>query len=154
MTMAEKKLIPAEEFNDAVGAAHLLDVKMVSSNFDIRAPYFAHSRQDLKFAYGCEHGAHHYSVDDGKLVGTFHVEATAKMSRQNLLKVKATYVVAFFVEGSPTEVGALAYLRRVGSFACWPYFRSHFATLCGAAGADAPTLPVMTGNLPTEIKEN
>lgn len=153
MTMAEeKKLIPAEEYNDAVGAAQLLDVKMIASEFDIRAPYFSHERANLRFAYGCEPGAQHYSADDGKLVGTFHVEAGAKQSRKFLLKARATYVVAFVVEGRPTEVGALAYLRRVGAFACWPYFRSHFATLCGAAGADAPTLPVMTGNLPVEIK--
>ncbi|MFS0741963.1 hypothetical protein ABC365_15340 [Brevundimonas sp. 3P9-tot-E] len=153
MNMAEvKKLIPAEEYNDAVGSAHLLDVKMIASDFDIRATYFSFEKGDLKFSYGCESGVQHYSADDGKLVGTFHVEAIAKKSRKVLLKSKATYVVAFVVEGRPTEVGALAYLRRVGAFACWPYFRSHFATLCGAAGADAPTLPVMTGNLPAEIK--
>lgn len=149
----QQKPVPADEYNEVVNAAHLLDVKMIMSEFNIRANYFTYESEDLRFAYGCEAGVQHYSADDGRLVGTFHVEAAAKKSRTFLLKARATYVVAFVIEGKPTEVSALAYLKRIGAFACWPYFRSHFATLCGAAGANAPILPVMRGNLPNKVHD-
>lgn len=149
--MAEKAPIPAEDYNAVVRSAHLLDIKLISSEFTIRAPYFAEDRENIRFVYGCEAGAQHYNVTDGRLVGTFNLEAGAKRSRRFLLKAKATYVIAFAIEGNPTEEGALAYLRRVGAFGCWPYFRAHFAALCASAGAEAPPLPIMTGNLPTNM---
>lgn len=149
--VAEKKIIQAAEYNEVVDAAHLLDVKMIESEFNIRAAYFAEEKENIRFVYGCDAGPQHYSMENGRLIGTFHLEAGAKHSRKFLLRAKATYVIAFAVEGKPSMEGALAYLARVGSFGCWPYFRSHFATLCGAAGADAPPLPIMTGNLPTKI---
>lgn len=151
MSMAEKKPIPAEEYNAVVETAHLLDVKMIASEFSVRAPFFSEEKEGVRFVYGCEAGTQHYNAEDGRLLGMFHVEAGAKKSRKFLLKAKATYVIAFAVEGKPTQEGALAYLSRVGSFGCWPYFRAHFATLCASAGAEAPPLPIMTGNLPTKM---
>lgn len=149
--MAEKPSIPADDYNAVVNSAHLLDVKMISSEFSIKAPFFSEDRDDIRFVYGCELGAQHFNLEDGRLIGTFFVEAGAKKSRKFLLKAKATYLIAFAIEGAPTEESALAYLKRVGSFGCWPYFRSHFATLCASAGAEAPPLPIMTGNLPTKM---
>ncbi|MEJ8404097.1 hypothetical protein WKI27_01905 [Brevundimonas vesicularis] len=149
--MASKPPIPAEDFNAVVEAAHLLDIKLISSEFSIQASFFGEPRDNIRFAYGCEPGAHHFNAEDGRLIGTFFVEAGAKKSRKFLMKAKATYLIAFSVEGNPTEDSALAYLRKIGAFGCWPYFRSHFAALCANAGAEAPPLPIMTGNLPTKI---
>lgn len=149
--MVEKANPTPEAYNAVVETAHLLDVKLISSEFTVKAPFFVEDKDDLKFVFGCDSGTKHYHSDGRRLIGMFHVEAGAKKSRRFLLKAKATYLIAFLVDGDPEEEAALAYVERVGAFGCWPYFRAHFATLCAGAGAEAPPLPIMTGNLPKKI---
>jgi len=141
-----------DAYNAVVDIAELLDVKLIKTDFEIRASYFSTDQEKLKFVYKCDLVAKHFSPDDGRLIGTFEVEAGAKYSRQFLLRSRAHYVIAFEILGAPEENAALTYLSRVGAFGIWPYFRSHFAHLCGSAGAEAPPLPIMRGNLPKKVQ--
>lgn len=146
----ERAAISASDYNEVIASAHLLDVKMIQSDFLVKVGFFATEEAERRYVFGCDQGPTHFS--EGRLIGTFKVEAGIKRSREFILRAKATYIIAFAIDGEVTEEASLAYLRRVGSFACWPYFRANFAQLCAAAGAEVAPLPVMKGNLPTEVK--
>lgn len=141
------------DYNAVVTGADLLDVKLIGSTFSVEPQFFSEDRDSKNFSFGCEIATGYYLEEDRKLIGTFLLEAGSKTGRKWVLRAKSTYVVVFDVEGSPSEEAALSYLRRIGKFVCYPYFRAHFAGLCSGAGAEMPPLPVMRGNVPRKIPE-
>jgi hypothetical protein len=143
--------VAADDYNAVVQIADLIDIKLIHTTFDVVPALFLSEKDQHKFGYGCEFEHGYYRGEDNVLIGTFKLEAGSKQGRRWLLRAKSTYLVMFDVEGNPSEEAALSYLSRIGKFACYPYFRSHFAALCSNAGAEMPPLPVMRGNLPKKI---
>ncbi|MBO9710470.1 MAG: hypothetical protein J7521_19890 [Caulobacter sp.] len=141
------------EYNAVVTGADLIDVKLISSTFNVEPVFFSQDKGKMNLSFGCEVATQFYLRDERKIIGTFLMEAGSKIGRKWVLRAKSTYLVVFDVEGDPSEEGALSYLRRIGKFVCYPYFRAHFAELCSGAGAEMPPLPVMRGNVPRKIPE-
>lgn len=140
-----------QAYNEVVDLANLIDIKLISSEFKASPVYYNSDAEELRRLYGCDQVSGAFDGASKFLIGMFSFEAGAKYKRKWALQVKSTYLIVFSIEGEPEEGAALNYLSRVGKFACYPYFRGHYAELCSAAGAEAPPLPVMRGNVPRKI---
>jgi hypothetical protein len=138
-----RKKLSADAYNAVVDTAELLDVKMIKSSFDVQPAFFGEPEDSLELRFDCDLAHSTFDSESKRLIAIFQCEAGAKKSRSWLLRAKFSYLVAYAVSGEPTPESAQAYMARVGRFTCYPYFRAHFASLCGQAGASMPPLPVL-----------
>lgn len=148
-----KALPTPDEYNDMVAQAELIDIKLIKSDFNVEPGFFALEDEENALRYSCELDVSLDGENTSTLMGFYACEAGVKHSRKWLLKVKATYLVVYYVNGSATEAAKSAFLERVGRFACFPYFRGHVAHLATSAGAELAPLPVLKGNLPRAVRD-
>ena len=63
--------------------------------------------------------------------------------RRKPVTLRATYYATYALSKPCEETPALAYLRRVGRYSCYPYFRALFGILTEQGGLQLPPLPVL-----------
>jgi hypothetical protein len=142
------ELLPAD-YNKLVASAELIDVKLIKTDFEVHSEFFAVDPDARSHRYNCEVGK--VLVQDDMLLGEIQMLAGCKIGRKWGLRAKATYLVAYVLNGDAPKQAATHYLEKVARFSAYPYFRAHFAALCQGAGAEVPPLPVLRGNVPTKI---
>lgn len=142
------ELLPAD-YNKLVASAELIDVKLIKTDFEVHGEFFSTDPDNHAHRYNCEVGR--VFAQDDMLLGEIQMLAGCKIGRKWGLKARATYLVAYVVNGDAPKQAAARYLEKVARFSAYPYFRAHFAALCQGAGAEVPPLPVLRGNVPTKI---
>jgi hypothetical protein len=84
-----------------------------------------------------------YSAEHHLLAGQFNWEIIVRKGRKKLLTINATYLVSYDNVPDVSEEAAVAFLRKVGRFAAYPYFRALVARLTSDARTDLPILPML-----------
>ena len=137
------KIVSEEAYSDAVDAAQLREICLVESAFKAEAEAFGAPEANWSMAYGCEVVDAFFDGEASLLTGWVEAHATCKRGRKRILTTKVRYLLVYDLEGDPEEGAALKFVRHVGAFAVYPYFRAHFAELGSQAGLRMPPLPVM-----------
>jgi hypothetical protein len=96
-----------------------------------------------KRGYGCEVTRTHFDEKRKMVSGLVLAQAWCKLGRRKIVSLKCNYAVAYDIEGETDESAARQFVERVGKFAVYPYFRTHFAELTTQAGIMMSPLPVM-----------
>jgi hypothetical protein len=137
-------------YDEVAKAATLLDLRLVSSKFYAKPEYYVANTQEdadgkpfLKRGFTWRHEALGYDPEGGILSGFFFWQITVRKGRSKLLDAEATYLVSYAKVPPVEDDPALAFLRKVGRFATYPYFRAYVAEMSWASSADLPTLPVL-----------
>jgi hypothetical protein len=126
-------------------SARLQDVKLIGSNYSVRPDVFDIvndlKNMDMKFSGDCDI----YSFDpiDGVCVGQFSWIAEIKSGRKTCLKLKAQYFLLYSNLMECDEKHVRFFFRKVGRFATYPYFRSHFSHHTSETGVIMPPLPIL-----------
>lgn len=135
--------VPSSDYSEAVEAADILNIRLIKSDFVVEPEGLGRDRTQWKQSYD-------FQVRDTRFDGTRSLltalvigDASCKVGRKRIIGLKARYMVAYSVSGSPTEAAALSFVRRVAGFAAYPYFRAHFAEVCSQSGIALPPLPIM-----------
>ncbi|MEP2117405.1 MAG: hypothetical protein ABJP87_00355 [Bauldia litoralis] len=133
-----------ENYSNVVERAELSLVQLVDLTFDVDPNHFKNDPENkpvLTVNVEAENVFFNGESGDG---GIFLLcEAGSYLDDKALVHCKARYLVSYDnLEGCEHEA-ATAFLRRVGRFACYPYFRSLFSTLDWSANTDMPVLPVL-----------
>lgn len=138
-----------DKYSDVVDAAELADVSLVACEFKIQPEYYEHKglqrkgSRKLKFAYGCSLGGLQFDPKFGMVGSEFAWSLTAKAGRKHLAKLRCVYICYYTGLEGRDEAAALAFLKRVGRFATYPYFRAFASQFSWGSGADFPLLPVI-----------
>jgi hypothetical protein len=138
-----------DEYNRVVAQAELVSIDLAHCEFNVSDDYFAvrHACQDggeaPAFSYHNSIGEEHLDEEAGLASGKFDWFLSVSAQDAPLLKINAAFVVSYrnLQECRPEAVAL--FLRKVGRFASFPYFRSLVANLSWMSNANLPTLPVL-----------
>lgn len=149
--MSAKQLSPEREaalaaYNEIVEKAELVSITLVATNFLAKPEYYKALSDDdekLRRGYGSTFSGFSYDGTSQALSGQFEWGIEATLGRKKLLHVKATYFIVY--EDVP-DVGnehAEAFIKRVGKFATYPYFRALVSQISAESRANLPIMPVL-----------
>ena len=130
-----------EAYNAVVRDADLQAVQLLDLSFNVDPAFFG-DRSKRKFDLNIEQGANEFDSSKGAAFSFINIVVSVKRARKNTLLCRAKYVVVYENLNGCEEDAVKAFLDRVAPFACYPYFRSVFATLDWAAGTMLPPLPI------------
>lgn len=135
-------------YSQAVETANLVAVKLVQCEFNTTQDYFQLQAERLLpgDAFYLSQTPRAASLDpySGECSAEFECSVTVELDgAPPLLRFTATYVVVYDglkgVERDVAEVLA----KRVGRYACFPYFRAMVSQVGWASGADLPILSLL-----------
>lgn len=145
----EAKAAALAAYNSVVENAELQDIRLVSLDFSVQPEYYAALRRSpvakkqLKKVYDSGFSQFAYDSKTKILGGSFDWLITISESRKKLLVVKVSYKVTYRNVPDVGDVHSAAFVRRVGKFATYPYFRALVAQLSWEAKAELPVMPVL-----------
>lgn len=135
-------VIDPKVYNEIARCAKLLAVQLVESTFTISPVFFD---PDVEGRHGVDFTDAHASFDEESRVTTsiFHFETYVRKGKKKAFCMKAKFVVFYRVSDGCDATHALAFSRKTGLIACYPYFRAHVAATASMANAEVPILPTI-----------
>ena len=135
--------IDPKVYNDIARCAKLLSVQMIESSFSISPSFFD---SECKKRPHIDFTEVHASYDADKKVITciFQLDSYIKSGKRKLFNVRDKFAVFYGVAVDCDEAHAVAFAKKTGLIACYPYFRSHVASTASLANADVPILPTIS----------
>lgn len=135
--------IDAEKYNIVAKNSSLLNIQLISSDFDVLPKFFSHSGEmNIELC----HEVLSLEITRKLAAGIFRYAVVAKVGRKHVLTIKAVFMVVYNVPDKSPEEEAKAFCARVGLFAAYPYFRSLVANYTSSANLDLPILPVLSAD--------
>ena len=88
----------------------------------------------------------HASFNDTSRISTciFQLEAFKKKGRRKVFQQKDRFIVYYNISTDCDASHAIAFTKKVGLMACYPYFRAHVASTASLANAEIPILPTIS----------
>lgn len=132
---------PIAEYGRVVDNAELSTVSLVSLNFAVHPSYFE-KQEEIQLGYEINVSEHNYNTEQGSVLAVVECSVSANVDDEPLFKCDASYVVGYALSQECDIEAVSAFVKRVGVFACYPYFRSIVANVDWAAGTHLPPMPV------------
>lgn len=135
-------------YNEVVANAELADISLISLNFFVKPEYYSAMSGDaegrkVKLEFGDNFGAFFYKEDAAMLGGQFEWSIDANFGRKKLLNIKAEFLIAYRNVPNVGQSHMEAFVKRVGKFATYPYFRALVSQISWGSRVDLPVLPVL-----------
>lgn len=139
-TVAE---IDPKIYNEIARCARIMSVQLIESTFTISPSFFD---PDVESKPGVDFSDEQSSFDEQSRVTTsiFHFESYVRKGRKKAFCVKDKFVVFYKIPAKCDATHAVAFSRKTGLIACYPYFRAHVSAIAGMANAEVPILPTIT----------
>lgn len=134
------------EYDLIVERANLLDIRMNGLDFNIVPDYYQFEKNNfdnVKFTFEGSFNHINFNRESGILFGEIEWTCKAKNKNRNLLKINATYLIVYIDIPSVSDDPAEGFLKKVGRFATYPYFRSTVSQLSWSSEANIPIMPVL-----------
>ena len=140
-----KPAFAVEDYNKVARAAKLRRIMLLRSNFAVQLDYFAVMDKEgaPKPTYGGNFANQTFDVKAGRASCEWTWTISARQNRRRLLSIEVTYLIVYAGLEGCIEEAVVRYLRRVGRFASYPYFRAHVSQLNWESGANLPILPTI-----------
>lgn len=146
----EKGALPAEfvkEYNSVVESAKLFTITLVDASFKAGATLALRMKTegDTKFRPSFDGSlvGFDYSVEHGILQAFFEWNLFVIEKRSRELKGKATFCVVYVDVAEVSPSPAFAFVKRVGRYTTYPYFRQLTSNFLSLANIELPPLPVL-----------
>ena len=143
-----------ESYSAVAEAAEISDISLIYCQFDMQPEYRSEkgkaeeSGKNLRMFFGPSYSSLAYQPDIGAVGAVITWELSVKSGRRKILKLRCDYTCIYHGLEDKDEEAAKAFLRRVGRFATFPYFRSFASQLSWSSGAELPTLPILKEGRP------
>jgi preprotein translocase subunit SecB len=135
--------VDAKIYNALTGRATLRGIWMTESRFEMSPQ--ALDVDDGSLNHIVKPSKVEVTVEEnGVITGFIRFEAISRRKRRRVVYVSARYFVSYRVEGGCDQDMAELFMDRVGKLAAYPYFRALVASLVAQAGAQVPTLPILS----------
>lgn len=134
--------IDPEAYNSIARCAKLMGIQLIESNFLVLPGYF---EDDATGKLGIEVSElnAHFDSESRVVSCIFEFENFKKQGRQKVFDLKDKFITFYHIPAECDAFHAIAFASRVGVMACYPYFRSHVASMASLANADMPILPTL-----------
>ena len=135
--------IDPKVYNQVARCARIVSVQLIESNFQIAPEFF---RLDRKSVLNIDFSDLYSSFnEENRFTNTvFEFEAYKKVGRRKLFSVKSKFIVYYHIPADCDGTHAMAFSRKTGLVAAYPYFRAQVANICSMANADVPILPTIS----------
>lgn len=127
------------EYNRVASVASLEDVRLLRVRSDVRPE----SEKRVTLSYGRDLVSCDYEPDSASAAAIFRLHVTAKFGRKTVFKIEAEYLTLYDVGDDAHPNAARAFVKNVGLFAAYPYFRALVAQLAWSSGMALPPLPTI-----------
>ena len=137
---------PAERvaaYKKAVATAEMRNVRLIKSDFSMEGEGVSDDQKAWKRGYACDVAQTHFDAKRNLITGLVVADAWCRLARKKVISLKCRYIVAYDISGETDEAAAAQFVERVGKFAVYPYFRTHFSELTSQAGISLSPLPVL-----------
>lgn len=143
-------IIDPKIYNEVARCARILAVQLIESSFTIVPDFFDPESEGKN---GIDFSDVHASFDQESRITTsiFHFESHVKKGKKKVFFVKSKFVVFYGIPAECDQTHALAFSRKTGLVACYPYFRAHVASIASMANAEIPILPTIS-SMPVKEK--
>lgn len=139
---AELPFSPAE-YNAVARNAKILSITLMKSTFEMKDEYFIDPKSH-KFVFGSKCKQTKYIAKRGIGLGHFICSVSVRHGRKKVLKVRLVYLIIYENLRDKNREAVLAFVKLIGKFATYPYFRTHVSQLNWESGASLPVLPVIS----------
>lgn len=135
----------AAAYNKVARAAKLRRISLLRSDFFVLPEYFAAkaNNRSLSSRYTAGFGEHHVDSKGGLASCEWEWGIKIIDKRKATLSIDVAYVVVYGGIEECIEEQVIRYMRRVGRFATYPYFRAHVSQLSWESGVNLPILPTI-----------
>jgi len=134
------------EYNKVARSANLISIWLIEERFDMKSAYIKKSMRgeniNLAFKDDCE--TIWFESEEGSASAIWVWDISARDGRAKCLSIRAKYLIIYDSLEECAEPAVHAFLRRVGRFATYPYFRARVSQLSADSGADLPIMPVIS----------
>ncbi|ANH06256.1 hypothetical protein [Shinella sp. HZN7] len=136
-------------YNRVVEKAELLDIRLTDFKYSVKPKYYPAIEQESEGNINLSRTFDHDVVDInhdteiGALGGRFVWSLKISQGKTRLLNVDASFFVVYKDVPDVGHEHVEAYLRRVGRFATYPYFRSLVAQMSWESSAELPVMPIL-----------
>lgn len=148
---AETTMVPSaakdgpspEAYGAVVKQADLSNLQLIASSFALNPMYFSTPAEQRELAFDFEIDQDIHSPKDGVGSAVFRWWVEARVGETVLLRAEASFLIIYQGLSDVNSHAVKMFIRRVGRFATYPYFRSHVAQLSWESRADLPPMPVL-----------
>ncbi|MGB7374817.1 hypothetical protein [Pontixanthobacter sp.] len=134
--------IDPDIYNGIAKCAQLLAVQLIESSFNITPSFF----EEIEEAnFNIDVTDVNDSFDEKSRIAScmFQFENYRKRGRKKVFSLKDKFVIFYRIPAECDEFHAIAFARRTGLMAAYPYFRAHVAQTASMANAEVPILPTV-----------
>lgn len=148
-TLPTEKEAALAAYNSVVADAELRDITLIFTTFVIKPDYYKLALEDedtaskVKRELDSNFSAFTYDAERRLLGGQFDWSVEATFGRRKLLNARASFIVSYENVPDVDGVHMEAFIKRVGRFATYPYFRSLVSQFSWESKAELPPLPVL-----------
>lgn len=134
-----------DEYSKVSCAAALREIKLIQSDYLLKPEgvLLMSDPEKLNLSYGGDCSFLNYDEDDCTAVSQFEWRAEVKHGRKRCVRLRAAYILIYagFDNCDPKHVGL--FISKIGRFATYPYFRSHFSHHISESGIVMAPLPTL-----------
>ncbi|MDR6292370.1 hypothetical protein E9232_004910 [Inquilinus ginsengisoli] len=135
-----------DDYNAVAGSAELAQIILVSSAFDVKPDYWRCMKErpdSLKHGYDWDLVNYSYSPEQGAAMSNIDFKIDVRCKRKIVLSVDCSYLVIYSGIKEMNKAAVEAFMRRIGRFAAYPYFRAHVSQLSWESNTGLPVLPTI-----------
>lgn len=136
----------ALSYNTVVERARLEAIRLVRNEFDVKPDYWNTNEPPEvahELGFRGEMAAGSFDAEAGRFFGMFVWTVEAKRGGEVKVRIAATYVVVYENLRGQKEEAISTFVKRVGQFASYPYFRTLVSHLSAEGSLNLPILPVL-----------
>lgn len=139
-----KTAVDPKDYNALVAKARLRAITLAGSKFDLKQESASADRKAWRYDIADYLADCSFDAEGGLLHGLFSYQVRCLQGRRKLMSLEAFYRVTYTVSGETDAQSCELFMRKVGRFAAYPYFRSLFAALSSQSNIVLPPLPVIS----------
>lgn len=140
-------LISVEEIDPSIYSsiakcAQLMAIQLIHSDFDISPQFFDDNDEGkLGVDFTELHGV--FDVESRVTTTIFQFHTFKKIGRKKVFSIKDQFAVFYKIPIDCDAFHAVAFARRTGLMASYPFFRAHVAQTAALANAEMPIIPTI-----------
>lgn len=135
----------SEDYNKVARLAKLEGLLLTASQFVLKPSYFSERRKEgrVRYVYGTDVKAETYDASAGNASCVWNWSTEAMVGKTKLLSISASYMIIYVGIEDCNEEAVKRFLKRVGRFATYPYFRAHVSQISWESSANLPLMPTI-----------
>lgn len=146
---ASEKASALAAYNKVVEDAELLDIRLTDFKFSVKPKYYPAIEKEADGNVRLSRSFDHEVVDIGRdaemgtVGGRFVWSLKISEGKARLMTIDASFFVVYRSVPDVEQEHVEAYLRKVGRFATYPYFRNLVSQMSWESATDLPIMPVL-----------